>query len=81
MYIYSLNNILKTTFSHSFELIGFWVSGAIGLSIAWKLIQFMCGKEMITIQFYKQIVLWIVAVFVIILVAAFVEAYISVKVI
>ncbi|WP_449190879.1 stage II sporulation protein M [Tannerella forsythia] len=78
---FGLNNILKTTFSHSFELIGFWVSGAIGLSIAWKLIQFMRGKEMITIHFYKQIVLWIVAVFVIILVAAFVEAYISVKVI
>lgn len=78
---FSISNILKTTLPHSFELIGFWLSGAIGLDVAWKMIQFMKGKNEFTIYFSKQFFLWICAVVVIILCAAYVEAYISIKMI
>lgn len=73
----SIDQILAVTLPHSFELIGFWLSGAIGLWIAWNMIQFIRGKESFTRLFYKRVGLWSVLTFVIILAAAFVEAYIS----
>ena len=78
---FSICNILKTTLPHSFELIGFWLSGAIGLSIAWKLIQFMRGKDEFDGLFLKKIVKYACIVVAIIICAAYVEAYISVKMI
>ena len=75
---FGLHNILKTTLPHSFELIGFWLSGAIGLSIAWELILFMRNQDIFSVKFCKWLVLWLTVVFIIILIAAFVEAYISV---
>ena len=77
----SINTIVKITLPHSFELIAFWLSGAIGLSIAWKLIQFMLGNDVFALRFYKKIGLWSIIVFITILCAAFAEAYISVKMI
>ncbi|MDR0604225.1 MAG: stage II sporulation protein M [Bacteroidales bacterium] len=35
-----ITSILRVTLPHSFELIGFWLSGAIGFYIAWNIIQF-----------------------------------------
>jgi uncharacterized membrane protein SpoIIM required for sporulation len=75
----SVETILKVTLPHSFELIGFWLSGAIGLYIAWNIIQFMRGKASFPPHFYKQIGIGTLMVVLIILSAAYVEAYISVK--
>jgi uncharacterized membrane protein SpoIIM required for sporulation len=68
---------LKVTLPHSFELIGFWLSGTIGFYITWNIIQLMRGKESFTIRFYKKVGFYSLAVFFIILAAAYVEAYIS----
>lgn len=76
---FSVANIVKTTLPHSFELIGFWLSGAIGLIIAWQFLQFMREREDFTVTFIKQIGVLSFAVFVIILFAAYVETYISVN--
>jgi len=69
--------ILKVTLPHSFELIGFWLSGSLGFYVASEIIQFIRGKENFTKKFYKKIGLFSIIVFVIILSAAYVEAYIS----
>jgi uncharacterized membrane protein SpoIIM required for sporulation len=37
-----VKSILKVTLPHSFEFIGFWLSGAIGFYIAWNIILFVC---------------------------------------
>ena len=76
---FSFGNIIKTTLPHSFELLGFWISGAIGFAISWKLIQFMRGKEVFSLLFLRQVGLWVANVFVIILCAAYVEVYISIN--
>jgi uncharacterized membrane protein SpoIIM required for sporulation len=77
----SISSILKVTLPHSFELIGFWLSGAIGFYIAWNIIQFMRGKDSFSIRFYKQIGIGSLIVFLIILSAAYIEAYISTSII
>ncbi|WP_242386209.1 stage II sporulation protein M [Phocaeicola sartorii] len=71
--------ILKVTLPHSFELLGFWLSGAIGLLIAWKLIQFIQGKEEFSLLFFKRIGMYTCIVFVIILSAAYIEAFVTVN--
>jgi hypothetical protein len=43
----SIISILKVTLPHSFELIGFWLSGAIGFCIAWNIVQFIRGKKIL----------------------------------
>jgi uncharacterized membrane protein SpoIIM required for sporulation len=73
----NISSIMKVTLPHSFELIGFWLSGAIGFYIAWNIIQFMRGKESFSTRFYKQVGIGSVAVVAIILAVAYVEAYIS----
>lgn len=73
----SIQEILKSILPHSFELIGFWLSGAIGFYIAWNIILFIRGKESFTSLFYKKVGMWTAITFLIILAAAFVEAYIS----
>jgi uncharacterized membrane protein SpoIIM required for sporulation len=73
----SIESILKTTLPHSFELVGFWLSGAIGFYIAWTIIRYMQGKEKFTVYFYKQIGLYSFMVFLIIIAAAYVESYVT----
>jgi uncharacterized membrane protein SpoIIM required for sporulation len=75
----SIRSILDVTLPHCFELIGFWLSGAIGFYIAWNIIQVMRGKEGFTSHFYKTIGIYSLFIFFIILLAAYVEAYISVN--
>lgn len=77
----SIESILRVTLPHSFELISFWLSGAIGFYIAWNIIQFMRGKGTFTSHFYKQVGLYTLVVVIIILAAAYVEAYISTSII
>lgn len=74
-----LYRILETTLPHSFELLGFWLLGATGLYIAWNVILFIRGKESFSSHFYKRVGIEFIVVFVIILTAAYVEAYISMK--
>lgn len=50
---FPLTSILKTTLPHSFELLGFWLSGMIGFMITWQLIRFMKGKKSIFLSCYK----------------------------
>jgi uncharacterized membrane protein SpoIIM required for sporulation len=73
----SIESILKVTLPHSFELIALWLSGAVGFYIAWEIIQFMRGKEKFTSPFYKNVGIYSLIIFVIILSAAYVETYIS----
>jgi uncharacterized membrane protein SpoIIM required for sporulation len=73
----SIESILNATLPHGFELVGFWLSGAIGFYIAWNIILFMKGKESFTVCFYKHVGFYSLAIFFIILAAAYVEAYIS----
>lgn len=76
---FSLSDILKTTLPHSFELIGFWLSGAMGLMIAYRLLLFMRGREDISKDFLKQMCIMAFIVFVTTLCAAYVETHISVN--
>jgi uncharacterized membrane protein SpoIIM required for sporulation len=76
----NITSIMKVTLPHSFELTGFWLSGAIGFYIAWNIIQFMRGKDSFSTRFYKQTGIGSLMVFIIILSAAYVEAYISTSV-
>jgi uncharacterized membrane protein SpoIIM required for sporulation len=73
-------SILKVTLPHSFELIGFWLSGAIGFYITWNIIQIMKGKDNFPNHFYKQVGIGFLIVFFFILSAAYIEAYISTSV-
>jgi len=73
----SIPTILKVTLPHSFELIGFWLSGGMGFYFAWNIIQFMRGKESFSPHFIRQMGISTLLVFLIILSAAYVEAYIS----
>ena len=75
----NIDIILKTTLPHSFELIGFWLSGAIGFYIAWLIICFMRGKENFTPKACIRIGIYSGIVFLIILSAAYVEAFITSK--
>ena len=72
-----ITDILNHTLPHSFEIIGVWLSGAIGFYIAWNIILFIRGKESFTSLakiVYGRLLLLII------LVAAFVEAYISTRI-
>ena len=75
---FSICNIFKTTLPHSFELIGFWLSGAMGFSITWNLIQFMRGKNAFDKTLLRKMLKHACLVVIIIVCSAFVEAYISV---
>ena len=74
----SVREILNVTLPHSFELIGFWISGAMGLNIAWRIILFMQNKKDIDFKFYKEVAIQFLGVFIIILLAAYVEAYVTI---
>ena len=71
--------MLNVTLPHSFELIGVWLSGGIGFYIAWLIICFMRGKESFTMKNIKMIGIYSIVVFLIILSAAYVEAFITSK--
>ena len=75
----SMENIFKMILPHSFELIGLWLSGAIGFIITWEIIKFMRGQNVFTVSFIKQVVLLITIIFFITLLAAYVEVYISIN--
>lgn len=76
---FSIKNILKTTLPHSPELIGFWLSGAMGFMIAWQLVLFMRGKESWSKGFLKRMCIYAICVFLIILCSAYIEAHISIN--
>jgi len=73
------SDILKHTLPHSVELIGIWLSGAIGFSIAKKIVLAMRGRVLPSANYYKQMGIYSMATFLIILIAAYIEAYISVN--
>lgn len=70
--------ILKTTLPHSFELIGIWLSGAVGFSIAKLIIDFMRGRDNPYIIFFRFIGKCVLFIVLIILFAALIESYISI---
>jgi len=73
-----VSKILKYTLPHSFELIGIWLSGAIGFYIAKVVFDYMKGTELPTSHSFKFIGKCFICVVIIILVAAFIEAYVSI---
>lgn len=72
-----INTIIKHTLPHSIELIGAWLSGAIGFSFAKSIIDFMRGKGMLTIQFLKFLGINAFVILIITLIAAYLEVYVS----
>lgn len=77
---FSITSILKTTLPHSFEFLGFWLSGMIGFMISWQLIRFMKGKEAFSKPLLRQMGILLGVMTVIILCAAFIEAYVSINI-
>ncbi|MBD3377820.1 hypothetical protein GF406_22515 [candidate division KSB1 bacterium] len=73
----SVNEIVQHTLPHSIELIGIWISGAIGFSFAKTMIDFMRGKSLPSKQFMKFIGYHFLIMLLIILTAAYIEVYIS----
>lgn len=76
-----IGEILKHTLPHSFELVGIWLSGAIGFSIAKVIVDFMRGKELPNVDYFRFIGRCIIITVLIILLAAFVESYVSMSLI
>ncbi|MCF0191108.1 MAG: stage II sporulation protein M [Marinilabiliaceae bacterium] len=72
--------ILMTTLPHSFELLGFFLSGAIGMQITLEMIKLIKNKMCFTKRFFYDGLIQSLIVFVLIISAAFVEAYISVNI-
>nr|WP_264846631.1 stage II sporulation protein M [Capnocytophaga catalasegens] len=75
---FSISQIVEKTLPHSFEIIGFMLSGALGFYIAWNILLLVKGKNL-QVNFYKIIGTGSVIIFIIILCAAYVEAFISIK--
>lgn len=73
-----VGDILKYILPHSFEMIGIWISGAIGFSLAKVFIDYIRFDTLPSSKFYSFIGLWIATSTLIILLAAYVEAYITV---
>lgn len=72
-----VTQILRFTLPHCFELIGIWLSGAVGFSVAKLMVDFMRGNELPKADYFRFIGKWTTITVLIILLAAFVEAYIS----
>lgn len=75
-----LDIILKTTLPHSSELIGFWLSGAIGFYIAWHIILTMCGGDCFSKRFYMKIFVLVFITLIIIIYSAYIEAFVTPKI-
>jgi uncharacterized membrane protein SpoIIM required for sporulation len=74
----SWREIITYTAPHSFEMIGIWLSGGIGFYIAKSFYNMIVKNKYPTSLFYKTVVSGTIISSLIILIAAFVEAYISV---
>lgn len=74
----SWNTILAHTFPHSFEMIGIWLSGGLGFFIAKTIFDMMIKNRYPAAIFYKIIGLGTLTVGLIILVTAYIEAFISI---
>lgn len=69
--------IIKHTLPHSIELLGVWLSGAIGFYIARQLWNFIRHGKINMFLFFKIVGANFFATVIIILVAAFLEVYVS----
>jgi uncharacterized membrane protein SpoIIM required for sporulation len=69
--------IMKHTLPHSMEIIGAWLSGAIGFSFAKIIIDYMGGKGVPILRFIKFLGINFFAVLLITLIAAYMEVYVS----
>ena len=74
-----VQKIISTTLPHSFELFGFWLSGAIGFYLAWRMSLFVFKGQYMDKNVLKTILVLTSVVVFIILLAAYVEAYISIN--
>lgn len=75
----SLQKIVTSTLPHSIELIGFWLSGAIGFYIAKLIVDLMREKAVDYLKALKTIGVSTFISFTIILIAAWIEAFISIQ--
>ena len=74
----SIIKILKHTMPHSFELLGIWLSGALGFCQAKLLILYMKGKELHIVGFLLFAIKCFLIIITIILLSAFIETFISI---
>lgn len=75
----SWNTILAHTLPHSFEMVGIWLSGGLGFFIAKNIFDIMIKNRYPTAMFYKIIVSGILISGLIILIAAYIEAFVSIS--
>jgi len=71
--------IVEYTGPHSFEMIGIWISGGLGFYIAILIFDVMFKNKYPTILNYKIILISAISIVLILLFAAYVEAFISVR--
>lgn len=74
----SWKEIFMHTAPHSIEMLGIWLSGGLGFFIAKSIYDFMINSICPAIKFYKTIGIGILVSGLFILVAAYIEAFISV---
>ncbi len=75
----SWSTIFDNTISHSFEMIGIWLSGGLGFLITKSIFNVMIKNKYPTLLFYKTIGITSLLITLIIFVAAFIESFISIN--
>lgn len=71
--------LLRYTLPHSLEFIGVWLSGGIGLSAAWLVFRWLCGKPSLDRASALSLLMSAVASAVIIIVAAWLEVFVTLR--
>ena len=76
----SWGKIVTFTAPHSIEMLGIWLSGGLGFYIAKAILDFIRNNKYPTDIFYKRIGLGFLVCTLIVLIAAYIEAFISVPI-
>lgn len=73
----TIKEMQKTTLPHCFELIGVWLSGAVGLYVSFNIIYFMKEEQKFSFAFMRKSLFYSILSVFITIIAAFVEAFIT----
>lgn len=74
----SVNELLKHTLPHSFEIVGIWLSGAIGFCFTKILVDYITNEKAPKKKFIRLLNYQFLLIFVITLAAALIETYVSI---
>lgn len=75
----SWKDIFAHTAPHSIEMLGIWLSGGLGFFIAKSIFGIMINNSYPSIKFYKTVGIGVIVSGLFILIAAYIEAFISVS--